>query len=354
MDTADSYIHPNQTCDPSEGLKMAKAIEFYLNTMVVVFGGPLNILVIVVQALSNRIHGYSTAAVYMTNLSVANLLTVCILPIISLSNAGYITVEIHMCRFAALLYYTSCTASFVTIGIIALDRYRIIHAKNKPKRNALGYCYVTIFVLWAAATMMGTPAPIHTLVMAHDELQQNENGYHTCVLFFDHDQVKTLFVTFKILMCVIWGIVPVAVMTWFYVFFYKTLHRVSYKKRSKTLTFICVLLLSFLMLQTPYVIVSLFDAYALSTWSLTCDNINHREAVIALSRVTPNFHCLLNPILYAFVGNDFLAKLKQCYRGELFSKRAFTRAQQTAASNAAGSGNTRTLQRALRTSQMNK
>lgn len=330
----DEYLHVNQTCKRSDGLVMAKEVEFYLNFLIVAIGGPLNILVLVVQMLSNRINGYSTAALYMTNLSIANLLTVCVLPVVSLSNSQRITIDIYTCKLTSLLYYTSCTAGFVTLGLIALDRYRIIHMKQKSRQKTFRHSYAIIFTTWVAAIMMGTPAPIHTTILAHENVPVQDNEHFTCVVFFDYDQVKTLLVTFKILMCIIWGAVPVTLMTWFYVFFYRTLHKVSYKRRSRTLMFICVLLMSFLVLQTPYVVVAIFDAYALTTWELTCQNINHRETMVTLSRIIPNFHCLINPILYAFLGNDFTTKLGQCCRGELFSKRAFTRAQQTAHSNA--------------------
>uniref|UniRef100_A0AAU7E1T0 Envelope glycoprotein UL33 n=1 Tax=Cardioderma bat herpesvirus TaxID=3141914 RepID=A0AAU7E1T0_9VIRU len=181
---------------------------------------------------------------------------------------------------------------------------------------------------WVAALFCGVPAAIFTTVLSHGK-RDGEIMHKTCVLFFDHNHVRTTLVSFKILLCIVWGFVPVCVMTWFYSFFYKKLKQAAYKKRSRTLTFICILLISFLMLQTPYVTIALFDAYALLTWPLDCEHISHREAIVTLSKVVPNIHCVINPILYAFLGNDFYNKLKHFFRGNLFSRRAFALAQQS-------------------------
>lgn len=240
------------------------------------------------------------------------------------------------CKFLSLLYYSSCTASFITLGTVAVDRYRVIHQRNKANNKVLKHTYIVIAVTWIVALICSAPAPNFTTVLAHDSMSQNQRGHQTCVLFFAYDQVRTLLVTFKLLICVVWGAVPVIMMTWFYAFFYRTLRKVSYKRRSRTLMFICILLMSFLILQTPFLVVTSFDAYALLHWDLTCDNINHREAIVTLGRIVPNFHCMINPMLYAFLGNDFITKFKQCLSGELFSKRAFLRAKQNGTSAKGG------------------
>lgn len=307
----------------------AKTVEAFINSCVIIVGVPLNLLVLVTQYMSNRMQGYSTPAMYMTNLCTANLLTVLVLPYVMMNNYGYMYGSLSGCKFAALMYYCCCTAGFATLGIISMDRYRVITKKHSTGLRSYRQAYVVLTVIWISGLMCASPALLYANVVIRDNsTNQSEFSHASCAIFFEYDQVKTALAAFKIMTCILWGIMPVLIMTWFYAFFYKRLRRVSYKRRSRTLLFVCVLLISFLVLQTPFVGVMIFDSYAVLSWDITCNNTNYRDAVTTIARVTPNFHCLMNPLLYAFLGNDFVAKFRQCLSGELTNRRAFVRAQQ--------------------------
>ncbi|AAK57078.1 T33 [Tupaiid betaherpesvirus 1] len=325
----DSFLHVNDSCVPSDGLRLARITETCINLLVISVGLPLNLLVFVVQVLANRVNPFSTPALYMTNLCLANLLTVGVLPFLILSNWGYLSGTAGGCKFASLLYYTSCTVGFATVALISVDRYRVIHRrKQNSSRRIYHRTYLILGLTWFIAMCCSAPAPIYTTVLAHDDLPIGARGHETCIIFFAHDLVKPVLGTFKVLLCLVWGLAPVTMMTWFYLVFYRTLRQVSYRKRSRTLMFICILLLCFLLLQTPFVAVMAFDSYALLSWDVECENTNYRDAVSVIARVVPNLHCLANPVLYAFLGNDFLKKFGQFRRGELFSRKAFAQARQ--------------------------
>lgn len=327
IQSEDGYVHVNHTCPATDGVRMANAVELFINCIVIFVGGPLNLLVLITQVLSNRIVGFNTPALYMTNLVISNLLTVTVLPLVILSQRGQLTVSLGFCKFLSLAYYASCTAGFGTLATIAVDRYRVVnqqHGRPRTLRNA----YTVLGMTWVAAVTSGAPAPLFTTVLVYDDVGVSDAGRQSCVMFFDYARVRTFLAALKSLITIIWGVIPVVVMSCFYLFFYKNLQRTAYKRRSRTLVLICVLLLSFLVLQTPYLTVAAFDAYSLVTWELNCVNINYRRTVTTLARVIPNFHCLLNPILYAFVGNDFGNKLRQCARGDLASRRAYARSRQ--------------------------
>ncbi|AFK83852.1 B33 [miniopterid betaherpesvirus 1] len=328
LDSEMEILHINSTCPYSESLKLTKGVELFINCAVIMVGLPLNLVVLITQTLANRMTGYSTPAIYMTNLCLSNLLTVAVLPFILMSNNGYIHSTSAGCKFATLLYYSSCTAGFASVGVISVDRYRVVHQRNRAAAKSFKNAYFVLFLIWITAVVCATPAPIYTTILRHDDVAASDYRHETCIIFFEYGQVKTVLAAFKILISLIWGILPVIMMTWFYTFFYRTLRRVSYKKRNRTLVFVCVLLLAFLTLQAPFVVIMLFDSYAVMTWELSCENINSRDAITALARVIPNFHCLINPILYAFVGNDFVTKFRQCIRGELLDKKAFMLARQ--------------------------
>ncbi|AEV80739.1 envelope glycoprotein UL33 [Aotine betaherpesvirus 1] len=321
-----SYLHINDSCNATTSLMTARSIEGLVNTVIILVGAPLNCIVLLTQMLSNRVYGYSTPALYMTNLSSANLVTLMVLPFIVLGNRGYMTGSIVTCKFFALAYYSSCTVGFATVALIAADRYRVLHRKTHA-RSSYTRTYVILGSTWIISLMCATPVALYTTLIIHDN--RFGIGQFTCVVFFQYGQIRTVLAGLKSMIILLWGITPVTMMTWFYAFFYKTLKKVSNQKRHRTITFISLLLLSCLIIQTPYVMIMLFDITALMTWPTEdCQLLNRRKAINTLTKLVPNFHCLINPILYAFLGNNFLEKLKQCFRGQLFDRRAFLRSRQ--------------------------
>nr|WEG69036.1 envelope glycoprotein UL33 [Mastomys natalensis cytomegalovirus 2]WEG69174.1 envelope glycoprotein UL33 [Mastomys natalensis cytomegalovirus 2]WEG69313.1 envelope glycoprotein UL33 [Mastomys natalensis cytomegalovirus 2]WEG69451.1 envelope glycoprotein UL33 [Mastomys natalensis cytomegalovirus 2]WEG69589.1 envelope glycoprotein UL33 [Mastomys natalensis cytomegalovirus 2] len=317
------YLHINYTCVPSLGLTVARDAESAINVLITLIGGPMNLIVLTTQLLSNRIYRSSTPTLYMTNLYFANLLTVLTIPFLILSNRGYISSSPEGCKIVALAYYSTCTAGFATLALIAINRYRVIHTRTRQAAGSKKQTYCVLAITWLTSLMCASPAPLYATVMAHDT--DTDTVHETCIIFFSYEQVKSVLATFKILICIIWGVTPVIMMTWFYTFFYKRLKLTSYRRRSHTLTFVSTLILSFLIVQSPFVAIMIFDSYAVIQWEITCESINIRDSVGMLARVVPNFHCMLNPVLYAFLGRDFNKRFKQCLSGKLFSRRQMLR-----------------------------
>lgn len=308
----------------------------------------MNFIVLTTQLLSNRIYRSSAPTLYMTNLYFANLLTVLTIPFLVLSNRGHVSSSPEGCKIIALIYYSTCTVGFATLALIAINRYRAIHTRTRHGAGSKKQTYCVLGVTWLTSLMCASPAPLYATVLAHDT-GSNEKVFETCIIFFSFEQVKNVLASFKILICVVWGLVPVVMMTWFYLFFYKRLRLASYRRRSHTLTFVSTLILSFLIVQTPFVAIMIFDSYAVLEWDVTCESINSRDAIGMLARVVPNFHCMLNPVLYAFLGRDFNKRFMQCISGKLFSRRRMLRERagivQAVRGSAIAPGKTGTLTR---------
>ncbi|AAM00684.1 envelope glycoprotein UL33 [Panine betaherpesvirus 2] len=349
--------HVRDACNQTETLQAIRTTEAFLNLLIILVGGPLNAVVLVTQLLSNHVHGYSTPTIYMTNLYSTNFLTLSILPFIVLSNQHLLGTNVASCKFLSVIYYSSCTVGFATVALIAADRYRVIHRRTYA-RQSYRSTYVILLITWLMGLIFSTPAAVYTTVVAHDDKNDTMNAsdtsngsdtnntnasYHTCVMYFVADEVYTVLMSWKVLLTVVWGVAPVVMMTWFYTFFYYTVRRTAQKKKSRTLTFVSVLLLSFVILQTPYVSIMIFNSYATGKWSLECQHQTLRLTVSTLSRLVPNLHCLINPILYALLGNDFLTRLRQCIRGQLFDRRAFLRSQQQHGGTTDAAGTTQLL-----------
>ncbi|AGE11511.1 GP33 [Caviid betaherpesvirus 2] len=316
-------LHVNDTCPRTESLNMARNVEVFFNVLIISVGGTLNLIVLFTHILANRIHGFSTAAMYLTNLCISNLLTIFSLPYIMMQNFSYMSGSTLTCKFVTLLYYASCTNGLMTLAWISMDRYRIINQRVRKDSSALKNTYKIMGATWFASLLCAGAAPMFTTLINHDNVDPENPDYQTCVTYFRFDQIHTLLSGFTALVTIVWGIIPVMVMSWFYTFFYRTLKRASCKKRNRTIAFICILLCSFLCLQVPFTLLMMYETYVTIIWKSDCADINALKVLHYVSRLIPNMHCLLNPILYAFIGNDFITRLKECFRGELFNRRQY-------------------------------
>ncbi|AEV80398.1 envelope glycoprotein UL33 [Cercopithecine betaherpesvirus 5] len=322
----DSILHINNTCVVTDSLRAAKTGEALINTALALFGTPLNAIVLITQLLANRVQGYSTPIIYMTNLYSANFITLLVLPFIVLSNQHLLPANAGLCKFLSLLYYSSCSVGFATVALIAADRYRVIHRRTQA-RQSYRNTYLIVLLTWAIGLICATPGGVYTTIVAHAD-GQNDIEHNTCIMHFIYEEMYVL-MFWKILIVLAWGVVPVIMMVWFYAFFYSTVQRTA-QKQQRTLQFVKVLLLSFIIIQTPYVSIMIFNAYATVGWSLECNDLTKRRVISTFSRIVPNLHCVVNPILYALLGNDFTTKVRQCFRGELMSRRSFLRSRQQA------------------------
>ncbi|AIC80296.1 envelope glycoprotein UL33 [Human betaherpesvirus 5] len=343
--------HVNITCNITEPLSAIRTTEAVINTFIIFVGGPLNAIVLITQLLTNRVLGYSTPTIYMTNLYSTNFLTLTVLPFIVLSNQWLLPASVASCKFLSVIYYSSCTVGFATVALIAADRYRVLH-KRTYARQSYRSTYIILLLTWFAGLIFSMPAAVYTTVVIHNGTNgQSSNGHATCVLYFIADEVYTVLLSWKVLLTLVWGAAPVIMMTWFYAFFYSTVQRASQKQRSRTLTFVSVLLISFVALQTPYVSIMIFNSYATAAWPMDCEHLTLRRTIGTLSRLVPHLHCLINPILYALLGHDFLQRMRQCFRGQLLDRRAFLRSQQnqraTAETNLAAGNNSQSVATSL-------
>ncbi|AUI39355.1 envelope glycoprotein UL33 [macacine betaherpesvirus 3] len=322
-----SILHINTTCNVTDSLYAAKLGEALVNSALALFGTPLNAIVLVTQLLANRVHGYSTPIIYMTNLYSANFLTLIVLPFIVLSNQHLLPASAVTCKFLSLLYYSSCSVGFATVALIAADRYRVIHRRTQA-RQSYRNTYMIVGLTWLIGLICATPGGVYTTIVAHRDGESDAQRHNTCIMHFAYDEVYVLMV-WKLLIVLVWGIVPVVMMSWFYAFFYNTVQRTA-KKQQRTLKFVKVLLLSFIIIQTPYVSIMIFNTYATVGWPMECADLTRRRVINTFSRLVPNLHCMVNPILYALMGNDFVSKVGQCFRGELTNRRTFLRSKQQA------------------------
>lgn len=297
-------------------------MELVINITIVFTALPLIIMVTCTFILYHRIIGHTSASLYIITLFLSDCLMLITIGIIALNRHNFYTMQIASCRVLALIYYASCTYSFSMLAVISTNRYKLLHRRKvqvlHPK-HASSFTTISVFV--CASLMCAAPASLFVNVTQND--QTAVVGY--CVILFNYTQVQKMYLAFKLTMLLIWGVFPVLILSFFYSVFYKTLRSTDKTTQKKTLFFVSMLLLSFLVIQIPYIVVTLFELSLFFPKRFDCQWNFKRLFISIIVRFIPHVHCLANPIIYALSGTEFREKISACIHCELFDKKQFLR-----------------------------
>lgn len=239
-------------------------------------------------------------------------------------NRFFLSLDAITCKILSLIYYTVCTYSLTTLALISVTRYKMLHMKKRVSHTIKKSAFLNIGINAFASVMCAIPS---TLFM-ETRFTNYWNQHEYCVIIFHFTQVQTTYLSFKIIMFIIWGVLPTSIFSFFYIIFYKTLRITMIKKQKKTLFFISTLLLSFLIIQGPYIFALMFEMFLLSSKQYTCKWDIRRSIIGTIIRSLPHIHCLANPLVYAFSGTDFRQQLSYCTSCFLCNKKQFLRKRQ--------------------------
>lgn len=93
------------------------------------------------------------------------------------------------------------------------------------------------------------------------------------------------------------------------------------EKHKKTLFFISILLLSFLLIQIPYIAILISEIAFLYMPQNTCFWLARAEILQLIIRLMPQVHCFSNPLVYAFTGGELRNRFTTCFQCPFFPKR---------------------------------
>ncbi|AGT99210.1 G protein-coupled receptor-like protein [Suid betaherpesvirus 2] len=225
----------------------------------------------------------------------------------------------YTCTVLSITYFAACTSSFTIIGLISLNRYRAITVINVKKDNPNRTHIIAVLLVYVLSYMCASPAPIYTV--------SNDN---TCAFEFSNEIVKSILICLKVIICMLWGVFPLAIMTFFYIRFLRVLrNKTADVKIKKTLTFVSVLIATFLVIQTPYLAALLYEMYFLTSIKnrFDCSWEMERKALNTSIRFLPHVHLITNPLAYAFSGMAFRTKFMEFVRCRLCDKKNFLRSR---------------------------
>ncbi|KAE8597093.1 hypothetical protein XENTR_v10016354 [Xenopus tropicalis] len=281
-------------CDKDE-IKQ-KAAKFLVPVYIFVFllGIIGNALVIIILIKYKKLRNMTD--IYLLNLAISDLLFVISLPFW----AYYVTNDWAfgdaLCKLFSGLYLTGFYGASFFIILLTLDRYlAIVHAIFAMKVRTVKFSISTSVFLWGIAIFFSLPGFIFYKA-------EKQAGNWTCSPYY----TTSWKLIFTFMMTILGLFIPLVVMLFCYSRIIYTLLRCrSEKKKHKAVKLIFIIMVVFFIFWMPYNIVYLMHTFQDPESPNACETSNKLDEAVQWTEAISYFHCCLNPIIYAFVGEKF-------------------------------------------------
>nr|XP_055061206.1 galanin receptor type 1b [Misgurnus anguillicaudatus] len=274
-----------------------------------------NTLVMVVIGKIKSRRSRSTTNIFILNLSIADLcfLLFCVPFHATIYSLPEWIFGAFLCKFVHYFLMVSMLVSIFTLVAMSVDRYiAVVLSKKSPcirnRRNAL----IGVCVIWMLSFIFAVPVAQHQILMDHPKAPNSS----FCWEIWNERVAKH---TYKVTILVIGYLLPLVLITCCYAkvlyHLHKKMKNMSKKsKRSKRKTAQTVLLVvaAFLICWMPHHIIAMwveFGQFPLNDASFAFRIMSHCLAY---------GNSCVNPILYAFLSENFRKACKQVFTCRFF------------------------------------
>ncbi|XP_020776017.1 C-X-C chemokine receptor type 1 [Boleophthalmus pectinirostris] len=276
-----------------------------------------NSLVVFVVSCMKKVR--ASTDIYLMHLAIADLLFCLTLPFWAVYiHSGWVFGNV-LCKILSGFQEASVYSGVFLLVCISIDRYfAIVRAKRSLSSHNVAV-KVICGVVWVIAVMLALPFAIQRQSMFMD----NEIGY-ICFENFTGESMSHWRVTVHVLRHTMGFFIPFVIMSVCYgCTIVKLLHSRNQKKH-KAMRVILAVVLAFILCWLPFNVSVLIDTL-IRGGSLpveTCETQYMVEKMLNVTQVFAFAHCMINPILYAFIGEKFRNQLLSAlYKHGVISKR---------------------------------
>ncbi|XP_055146622.1 C-X-C chemokine receptor type 1 [Symphalangus syndactylus] len=274
--------------------KYVVIVTYALVFLLSLLGNSLVMLVI----LHSRV-GRSVTDVYLLNLALADLLFALTLPIWAASKVNGWIFGTFLCKVVSLLKEVNFYSGILLLACISVDRYlAIVHATRTltQKRHLVKFVCVGC---WGLSMILSLP------FFLFRQAYHPNNSSPVCYEVLGNDTAKWRMVL-RILPHTFGFIVPLFVMLFCYGFTLHTLFKAHMGQKHRAMRVVFAVVLIFLLCWLPYNLV-LFTDTLMRTRLIkeTCERRKDISKALDATEILGFFHSCLNPIIYAFIGQNF-------------------------------------------------
>ncbi|MBN3311975.1 CCR5 protein, partial [Atractosteus spatula] len=245
--------------------------------------------------------------VYLLNLAMSDLLFVFSLPFWShyAAKSNWVF-ENFMCKTITGFYLIGFYSGIFFIVIMSIDRYMaIVLATSAMRFRSVSHGAFVSLTIWLVSLCASVPTIVFTQV-------RNESTGITCKTEFPEEQKTSWHLIMNFEINILGLLIPLPVMIFCYSGILQILKRCRNFKKVKAVKLIFIVVVVFFLFWMPYNIVIFLRS--LENLRLLpndyCDTKNHLDVAIQVTETLAFVHCCLNPVIYAFAGQEF----KKCVR----------------------------------------
>ncbi|KAM5228720.1 C-X-C chemokine receptor type 1-like [Ctenodactylus gundi] len=290
---------PGNEYSPCETNTVSLNMNFLVVTYILVFllsllGNSLVILVIL-HSQVNR----SVTDIYLLNLAIADVLFALTLPIWATFRAKGWIFGTPLCKIVSLLKEVNFYSGILLLACISVDRYlAIVHATRLRLRKHHMVKFMCMGV-WAVSLILSLPFFLFRKVY-----NSNSSGL-ICYEDMGNDTTKWRLVL-RILPQIFGFLLPLLVMLFCYGFTLHTLLKTQVGQKHRAMRVIFAVVLAFLLCWLPYNLVLVSDTL-MRTHIIeeSCWRRDDIDRALDVTEILGFLHSCLNPIIYAFIGQNF-------------------------------------------------
>uniref|UniRef100_A0A8C2QL98 C-X-C chemokine receptor type 1 n=1 Tax=Cricetulus griseus TaxID=10029 RepID=A0A8C2QL98_CRIGR len=272
----------------------ALVVFYALVSLLSLLGNSLVMLVILYRRRS-----CSVTDVYMLNLALADLLFSLTLPFWAVSKLKGWIFGTPLCKMISLLKEVNFFSGTLLLACISVDRYlAIVHATGTltQKRHLVKFICLGI---WGLSLILSLPFAI---------FRQAYKPYGSGTICYEVlGEATTYFrIILRGLSHMFGFLLPLLIMLFCYGSTLRTLFKARMGQKHRAMRVIFAVVLVFLLCWLPYNLV-LFSDTLLGTHLIedTCKRRNDIDQALYITEILGFSHSCLNPIIYAFIGQNF-------------------------------------------------
>lgn len=267
--------------------------------LVFLLGGLGNLLVLVI--LWRYRHSRTSTELFLFHLALANLLLVLTFPFgVVESLAGWVF-GTALCKVLSATNRISFYSSSLLLGCISVDRYLVVvYAVRTFRKRRILSVHLTCLVVWVASLLLALPDLLFTEVWLESE------NLRICHFAEYGEHGTNAWLATRFLYHVVGFLLPAVLMCYCYAAIVRALCQSQRLQRQKAVKVALLVTGVFLLCWSPYHGVIFWDTLIkLEASEPGCTARDGLNITIMVSEMVGFSHCVLNPILYAFVGVRF-------------------------------------------------
>ncbi|KAM5291951.1 putative C-C chemokine receptor type 3 [Ctenodactylus gundi] len=277
-----------------------------LYSLVFIMGLLGNTVVVMILTKYRKLRNMTN--IYLLNLAASDLFFIVTLPF----TIHYVTryewgLGHSMCKLLSGLHALGLYSEAFFIVLLTVDRYlAIVHAVFALRARTVTFGVITSVITWALAGLAALPEFIFH--------EYNEDPEESLCSPHYPDRDAESWKQFRTLQMNILGLaLPLLVMAICYSGIIKTLLRCPSRKKQKAIRLIFAIMVVFLIFWTPYNLVLLFSTFQATLLEDNCEQSKQLDVAMQVTEVVAYTHCCVNPVIYAFVGENFRKYLRHFF-----------------------------------------